>query len=421
MIRELENSMIFLVVVILVLAGLPTGMVGAVELGNTYYVDSVGGNDENAGTSESSPWQSLDKVNATSFQPGDRLLFKAGSIWTGILWPKGSGSEGQPIIIDKYGEGSKPLFIGNGLTGEAGNGLATVYLRNQQYWEINNLEVTNDDDEPGDRRGVAVWGMGLPDGTVLKHIYLKNLDVHDVKGIIGEEHAAKDTGGIQVQIIRKSPTLMRFDDVLIEGCQVYNCENEGIVSGGMLEVTPYKPKEDWERAAFTNVVIRNNLIYNISKNAMIIRNAKAPLVEYNTCHTTATAMTGNTIYTVNVTDGLFQYNEGYNNKSPDYDGSLYDPDLMTQGTIFQYSYSHDNAHGLVWFCTVRSDKSNVVRYNISQNDKGRLVNIGYEFKSAYIYNNVFYIGKNVSPYIIYEDDNNSHTYYFYNNIIYNKS
>ena len=36
------------------------------------------GDDGNNGTSQDSAWRSLDKVNATTFAPGDKILFKAG-------------------------------------------------------------------------------------------------------------------------------------------------------------------------------------------------------------------------------------------------------------------------------------------------------------------------------------------------------
>jgi len=64
-----------------------------------------------------------------------------------------------------------------------------------------------------------------------------------------------------------------------------------------------------------------------------------------------------------------------------------------------------------------------VRYNISQNDKGRLLSIRYGFTSAYIYNNVFYIPAHLSPTIIHEalKQGTAQEYYFYNNIIYNLS
>src|SRR4051794_2493591 len=51
--------------------------------GRQFYVDSIAGSDSNAGTSSSAPWQSLNKVNNTTFAPGDVINFKRGSTWTG--------------------------------------------------------------------------------------------------------------------------------------------------------------------------------------------------------------------------------------------------------------------------------------------------------------------------------------------------
>ncbi len=47
-----------------------------------YYVSSSG-NDANSGTSESSPWKTLNKVNSFTPKPGDQILFKRGDEWTG--------------------------------------------------------------------------------------------------------------------------------------------------------------------------------------------------------------------------------------------------------------------------------------------------------------------------------------------------
>ena len=119
-----------------------------------YYVDSVDGNDTNNGTSEGTAWKTLTKVNSKTFAAGDRLLFKAGGVWIGQLHPLGSGAAGppiNPIVIDMYGDpnAGRPIIDGNGVEG---NG--AVYLYNQKYWEINNLEVINDANSGGDRRGI---------------------------------------------------------------------------------------------------------------------------------------------------------------------------------------------------------------------------------------------------------------------------
>lgn len=67
--------------------------------GKIYYIDQDGGNDSNSGTSKEEAWSSLEKVNATTFQPGDTLLFERGDEWVGQLSPKGSGEESKFITI----------------------------------------------------------------------------------------------------------------------------------------------------------------------------------------------------------------------------------------------------------------------------------------------------------------------------------
>ena len=156
------------------LAGLASSVaLGAQALGATYYVDSVNGNDANAGTSQAAPWKTLTKVNGRTFQPGDFILFKAGGNWTGQLNPKGSGATNNPIVIDLYGTGPKPIINANGATG---NG--AVYLYNQEYWEINNLEVINDAATGGDRRGVYLAADNF--GTA-RHLYVRNCYIHNIK------------------------------------------------------------------------------------------------------------------------------------------------------------------------------------------------------------------------------------------------
>src|SRR5215470_11434029 len=81
----------------------------------TYYVDSVAGSDTYSGTSASSPWRTIAKVNATSFAPGDHILFKRGDTWRELLSPHSSGEAGSPIVIDAYGTGSTPVLTGANL------------------------------------------------------------------------------------------------------------------------------------------------------------------------------------------------------------------------------------------------------------------------------------------------------------------
>lgn len=80
----------------------------------TYYVDATGGLDVNDGRSERNAWQTLAKVNASTFSPGDQVLFKRGEVFRGQLVPPSSGSVAQPIVFGAYGNGgAQPVLLGS--------------------------------------------------------------------------------------------------------------------------------------------------------------------------------------------------------------------------------------------------------------------------------------------------------------------
>ncbi len=390
-------------------------ILGSPLLAATYHVDATKGADQHSGLSPEESWKTLEKVNATTFQPGDRIVFAAGGRWQGMLHPKGSGSPGKPIAIGRYGEGAKPLIDGAGATGKG-----VVHLHNQQYWEIADLEITNDAPKGGDRRGVMVSAANF--GTV-HHIHLKNLHIHHIKGIVDEKSIkAKNTGGIGIFIEADDKVDTRYDDVLIEGCRLETIDNTGLFTVTTAPGSNTPGQANWNRRRITNLRVRHNRINDIAKNAMIIRLADEGVIEHNVCWDTAwRARTGNTIFSRSCRGTVFQFNEGYLNRSRAHDGSLYDADLESPGCIFQYSYSHDNAHGLFWMCTVKEDAGVIVRYNISRNDKGSIFCINYPNTSCHIYNNVIFIPPHLSPRIIDERRKANKTYTFTNNIIYNLS
>ncbi len=436
-----------------------------------YYIDFISGNDAASGTI-ASPWKNISKINSLTFLPGTQIYLKAGCSWTGQqLKFNGSGTAGNSIVIDKYGAGAKPILAGNGLIGQG-----VVYLYNQSYIEINNLEVTNSPNGPvdgdyfvglfqngnnplgADRRGVMV---AIDNYGTSNHIYLKNLDVHHVKGQLGSGSTTvngaipKRTGGIYFTVLgitEQTNSNSRFNDVLVDNCSIAYCENIGIsldnewnvyYPGGQNSVIPADVTEynNWYARRFSNIKVSNNVIHHIGKNAMIIRcTDETGLIEYNTCYETALGTTGNTMFTARAKGTIFQFNEGSFNRSTtqnvepgNIDGCMYDPDFGSVGIIFQYSYSHDNSEGIYWGCNTRGANNNTtgipdpgdvgctLRYCISQNDKGSLVFFNYSSAGNEIYNNIFYTSAGISGNIIHENSNNNHTYNYFNNIIYNLS
>ncbi len=152
--------------------GVPANACNGATTG-AHYLDSSAGSDSNDGMSPATAWKTLAKINGVTFQPGNKICLKAGGSWTGQLAPKGSGTSAAPIVIDQYGSGAKPLLAAGATDAD------TVYLLNQQYWEINDLEVTNKKSSVGDYRGISINGQN---GGTLNHIYIRNCFVHDVTG-----------------------------------------------------------------------------------------------------------------------------------------------------------------------------------------------------------------------------------------------
>jgi parallel beta-helix repeat protein len=78
----------------------------------SYYIDSVAGNDTSDGTSSSTPWRTLAKINSARFSAGEHIFFKSGDIWRETLLPSSSGEAGNPIVFDAYGTGPAPILSG---------------------------------------------------------------------------------------------------------------------------------------------------------------------------------------------------------------------------------------------------------------------------------------------------------------------
>ena len=92
--------------------------------GAAYYVDSLDGDDGADGSSPESAWESLARASERDFHPGDRLLLRSGRAWSGSLILKGSGTRDSPILLSRYGVGSRPKI-------EAGGKESLRYLRHQ--------------------------------------------------------------------------------------------------------------------------------------------------------------------------------------------------------------------------------------------------------------------------------------------------
>ena len=373
-----------------------------------YYVDSAAGEDSASGTRPETPWKSLQKVNATTFQPGDRILLKSGSVWHGQLWPKGSGSEGRPIVLGMYGAGVRPQINGDGPAEDA------VLLKNQEYWEIENLEITNTGRVPAVRRGVHVMLENFGDAH---HIYIRSLTIHDVNG----SDAEKPNGGINYTSAGDAKP-SRFVDLRIENNEIYHVDRSGIFGWS----------DRWQRSKWypsLGVVVRGNMLSDIGGDGIVVVATDGALVERNVVsHANQRSEGYNVaIWPWSADNTVIQYNEAYETKGQR-DGEGFDSDWNSRNTIIQYNYSHDNDGGFLLICNEgghspqesAGNTGTIVRYNISQNDRTRGINIAGPVERSLIYNNTIYVGPDHKVDLVLHSDWHgwASATAFYNNIFY---
>ena len=309
---------------IIAVAALPASAV-------TYYVDAAQGNDSGAGTSVITPWKSLGKVSTTSLQPGDRVFLHSGSVWHESLRPAGSGAEGHPIVIDRYGDGARPRIDGDGAMEDA------VLLRNVQQIEVRNLEITHHGAAVAVRRGVHIV---LDNFGTAHHIVVAGLYIHDVNG----SNEKKDNGGI-IFSTNGPVTPSRFDDLRIESNIVWKVDRSAIAGQSY-----HWPRNHWFPSL--HVVIRSNYVDDIGGDGIVPWATDGALVEYNiarNCNMRAGAFNAG-IWPWSADNTLLQWNEASDTHDTR-DGEGFDSDYNSRGTVFQYNYSHDNEGGFMLICS----------------------------------------------------------------------
>lgn len=360
-----------------------------------FYVDSLLGNDNFDGRSPQTAWKTLRKVNAVTFQPGDEVRFARGGVWRGQLHPLGSGREGAPIRVGSYGQGPKPILQGTGATGMLEG--AVVLLYNQDFWEVEDLDVSHPADEEGERFGIlARWH----DYGVGRHIVIRHCDVHDIAGYT--PFRFKGDGILIVATGSRIPT--RCDDVLLEGNRLWHIRRTGITVWSQWAERGrvyFKPGQEYQYhttvgpyTPHTRVVLRGNVLDDIAGDGILVTTCKGALIEHNVA-SNCNAYNGQAygdanvaIWPQNSDDVVMQYNEAYLTHSTQ-DGQGFDLDFELYRPVVQYNYSHDNEGGFLLVMEEVYDP--IIRYNLSVRDGHALFDLR-STNNVQIYNNTFDMG-----------------------------
>lgn len=364
-----------------------------------YYVDAENGNDLNDGLSQQQAWRSLDKIKDIQLKAGDSLLFRRGSVFSGILEISAKGCSDQRVVIDAYGKGQKPCIAA------PDSSLYAVCIKNSDYVTFQNLEVVNKGTERmAHRTGVKVL---CEDYGISHNIILNALDIHDVNGSL-----IKNEGGGSAILIQnkweKDGVVSLFDSLTIENCVIRRCERNAIIWSA-----PWSRK-NWHLS--TNTVVRKNLIEEVPGDGIVPIGCDGALVEYNLMRKCTSLLPNRQaaagIWPWSCDNTIIQFNEVSDHKAP-WDGQGFDSDYNCTNTLIQYNYSHHNDGGFILICNAGKgetssednigNKGSIVRYNISLNDALRArethigvfsptIHISGPCENTLINNNILHVG-----------------------------
>ena len=326
------------------------------------------------------------------------------------------------IVLDRYGEGPKPIIHGGGIAGGA------VLLENQHYWSIRNLEVTNQGSPVPKKMGILIRNNSV--GT-LSGIEVTNCDIHDVVGDMTDYRDGKESGGIVFYITAANLSVpSRWDDIRIEDNTVHDVARNGILMQSQWINKPNDPNSSWRGhggyTASTNIRIAGNRLERVGGDGIILWCVKGATVERNfvrQSNNNSLKQGHAAVWPYFCEDVVFQHNEVCETKTK-FDGMAFDFDNSNQRCVYQYNYSHDNEGGFLNMCCDGNANANIARYNISQNDgsvaHSRVFLVHGNGNHGYqVYNNTVYVRDGNPAMFEQGADSSGSSIVFMNNIFMN--
>jgi hypothetical protein len=213
----------------------------------TYYV-SPAGNDADSGTSQAKPWQTIDKINNTTFNGHDSLLLQGGASFTGCLKFAGSNvhsTTASRFVVSSYGTGKFTLTSNctgynaavniDGVSGiilqdaiiRAGTTKpeAGVWVQNSAGGAIVDSIIVQRCDVGGfSNNEIFISGYPGNQSGALNHVLILGNELHGLNGPNSTDAAGINGYGYTKNIL----------DVVYQGNHVYNIGGTGGDGNGIL-------------------------------------------------------------------------------------------------------------------------------------------------------------------------------------------
>lgn len=336
----------------------------------TYYIDAAKGNDSYDGTSESSAWKTIDKVNKSIFNPSDNIFFKRGEVWREQLVIPSSGSEGNPITFGAYGTGDKPEIMGTDTVTVWENYCGNIWKKTDPSFYYVSLVLfdgirggkTTLENLDSDQEFYAEWDSANQEGTV--YIYSSQ-----------DPNTAYSNPGIEVGVRRYNIYGQDKSHITIQDLHLYGQGNNGggdaalLFTGGKGHNILRNLRV--ERTAESGILIQDSS-YNVVDNCEVTYFSVSG-IGIGPSQWSTVAISYNTITNNQVWDGLKPYWDSHDPRPMDCEGYIGigfsgSPQRHADHFLVRGNTVHDTGSLYSHFC----DYSNI-SYNESYN------NYNYEF------------------------------------------
>jgi hypothetical protein len=330
---------------------------GRAASGTVYYVSPTG-DDGNPGTSPAAAWRTLDRVNRTSFGPGDGILLEGGETFAGCLRfdRDDAGTPARPISVGSYGGERATIAAGTG---------SGIVVRNTMGIEVHDLIVVGSGRETNQGSGI-VFENTLAGDVQLPHIQVERVSVSRF-GRFGLliDGKRRRSGFREVRVSHVEAHDNALGGICVSGqapryspgfahAQVYigysRCHDNPGVAGP-------------DRKHSGSGIVISDIDGAVIERCVASQNGRL-------CNSWHGGPVG--IWAWEANDVVIQWNESYRNRAGGpKDGGGFDLDGGVTNSVLQYNYSHDNdgpGYMLCQFPGARPLTGNAVRFNVSQDD-----------------------------------------------------
>jgi peptidoglycan/LPS O-acetylase OafA/YrhL len=335
-------------------------MTAKAATGRCYYV-SPKGDDSALGTSPSSAWRSIDRVNRAAFAAGDQILFLAGAEFPGNLklGPDDRGVPGCPIVVATYGSGRAKIIAAEG------DGIA---VRNTMGLRLKCLQIVGPGATTHRGNGIAIVN-NLEGDVLLQDVQIEGVQVSGFggHGVLVDGDAGKSG----------------FGDLMIRDVEAHDNGLSGITVRG--EHQPLTKGYAHRRVMIDHCLAHHNagipgVNNQHSGSGIVVSDVSEGTIQFcqafengQRCEAEQGGPVG--IWVWDSQRITIQFNESHHNRvNGPKDGGGFDLDGGVTDSIVQYNRSDHNAGAgylLARFPGARPFRRNVVRYNLSWDDARR--------------------------------------------------